>query len=442
MGTKTVGFIKYSESPLIYNTIDRRGVLSEALSFRNIIQDVCNLNDYHFIDLNESFKRFLNKEKQSESSSDKYIDNINLSVLFILNGPTLNKESSDNVKKAIEFYRSLFDRASVVYYIQIDPALYLDVNNYPNIVRKNNVHIIGNTGIKAALTKTNKCFTEPSFLKYYSFFNKYVQRLSQDETSNSFITNCAQTFYSDNNSGSKYYEFPLSCYRFNRCSSQIPENTVPDPAESDEQVDLIYIGGSRNGMRDSIIKKYCCSTNKNFKVAFCGFFPDILDEFENSENISFYVPVKFNEVPSYIRVNSKSTVLIGDPIYSKLNIIAPRYIEALESERICFISEEMMSEDLTDELKYILSKKTNYSDNEIEEVLQYIKVTGISNIEKKIDQLFNFKTTDNVVNARLVNLKDRIICCQNVILNYLMTVQLNVLYSGFQHLINIATYEL
>lgn len=431
MGTKTAGFIKYSDNPLNFTTTDNRGVLSEALSFRNIIQDVCDLNEYHFIDLNESFKRFLEDSSKKISQAETYNDNINLSVLFVLNGPTLNKETSS---KAIQFFKNTFGRASVIYYIQIDPALYLDVNNYPNIIRKNNVHIIGNTGIKAALTKTNKCFTEPGLLKYYSFFNKYIQRLSHEGH--------VCKFYSDDNSSSKYYEFPLSCYRFNKCVSQLSVNVVPDP---DEQTDLIYIGGSRNGMRDAIIEKYCCPTqskNKNFKVALCGSFPDILGKFDTNEQIIFYKPVKFNEVPSYIRENSKSTVLIGDPIYSKLNIIAPRYIEALESGRICFISEEMMSEDFKDELNYILKKKTCYSDNEINEFLKYIQVSNISDIEQKIDHLFNTDSNDNVVNARILKFKDRIINCQNVILNYLMTAQLNVLYSGFQHLITIATYEL
>lgn len=437
---QTIGYIKFGKQYNLDVSNDCRGVDTEAVAFKSIIKHACVSYNYSFIELQDYYQKQEDLTNEIEKAG-------HLDTLFILCGVSTNKEYNQYLKFIIE---TCCSPSCNIYYIQIDPYLYFDLDavfsegtSYQLDDLLNRITIFGNSGVEHPLCKNKNNYLRMKAISYYTDLVDYVTSVAGEKT---------KKLYSRDNKLTGYAELPLSCYKYVNDPSQL-DGHLYDGKKLCDYADLSYIGGTRGGSRNEIIKKYYFNPKQKegippVKVNIYGnLTPEDFGLSESSpelKDVNFCGPLPVWKIQDAMLM-SLATILIGDDLYNKMNIIAPRFNEAIDPGAGCIslISEELYSKKLRDDLLSIL-KFYGYENKSFtwEEYLDFIKVSSINdfvNSDLNSDEEFiggdDPNSSFNWGRPNYDRVAYGIGQYQMIISNYLSTYQLNVLLDSFEHFV-------
>lgn len=467
--TKTinVGYLKIGK-PFGNKKDDKRGIDSEAIHFKELVRQATKMSRRTYLDKPIQFN-FINIQESLINGPDCIDEIPEIHVLFILNGKLTPDNCKDEYNTALSKWLFLQDtllNLKSVYYIQIDPALYFDIDTLYSLYssvslsdrkpRKPKADLIYEEFIPKIKIISN------SRLVPYSENQSYLSTpISSAPDLISYVRNSVElpytrALYSYDN-GSDYIELPLSCYRYIKTYEDAEIALDADREDMQKESlkfenhgvrehELAYIGSVRGGHREKAIKRfYYPGAEQQSDIDVCIFTGNRAEisrlfdmDMDQSDRTDIHIegPVNFTEVPNVMR-NTFSTVLIGDKIYERLNVIAPRYLEALEADALCFISSNMMSTQFEQDIRQILSHVDTKSQDEF---LDFIVVDSFDEVREKINRILdNINSDDEHDRYQANELYRSIMIYQRIILDYHKAFYTSNLIEVFKKLVSLET---
>lgn len=301
-------------------------------------------------------KDIMSKEFNIKNIEDEYlkINDYGFDALLIINGNVNYFGGQDSPSDTLIYY-CINNFKNKVFYILCDPALTLK-QIWPSVEKKK----WSNNYKKEDIEIVRQDIT-------YICQAKDTKELSKIIEKNCIIVN-------------SIYHFPFEKFVY----LMLNENA----AVKDYKYDLIYGGTFRSGRREKSMVKFYCDYPEDIKVLMFGKIEQ--KNFNEKYNIAKYP--EFGKSVSYFEFNNKmreglSTIIIGDPLYIKLDNMAQRVHEAILNGNIVFI-----------DLEYDKHKKV-FNNDEILGKFSYI--TNKEDVIKRIQKLKeNPKLIDYFVNRQ------------------------------------------